>query len=167
MPALCLSRIIIEVQSLFARSWWTRRDGVFFCIRLKKSPQLPLVGSIFSGECRTPLFLPSCKCVNERTNFKQRLYALKKISLYDTEQQTYQKYELHSFSSSYRIKKGGKSDRDNSRSDSLLSKALKRLVGVLLWAILKPIFRGVGWIMSILTAIGIRGCSQFLSVLDL
>ena len=27
--------------------------------------------------------------------------------------------------------------------------------GVLLWAILKPIFRGVGWIISILTAIGI------------
>ena len=36
-----------------------------------------------------------------------------------------------------------------------LGKALKRLVGVLLWAILKPIFRGVGWIISILTAIGI------------
>ena len=81
LPALCFVRIIIIVQSLFARGWWTRRDGVFFCIRLKKSPQLPLVGSIFSGECRTPLFLPSCKCVNERTNFKQRLYALKKYRL--------------------------------------------------------------------------------------
>lgn len=29
------------------------------------------------------------------------------------------------------------------------------IVGMLLWAILKPIFRGVGWIISILTAIGI------------
>lgn len=29
------------------------------------------------------------------------------------------------------------------------------IVGVLLWAILKPIFRGVGWIISILTEIGI------------
>ena len=29
------------------------------------------------------------------------------------------------------------------------------IVGVLLWAILKPIFRGVGWIISILTVIGI------------
>lgn len=29
------------------------------------------------------------------------------------------------------------------------------IVGVLIWAILKPIFRGVGWIISILTAIGI------------
>lgn len=29
------------------------------------------------------------------------------------------------------------------------------IVGVLLWAILKPIFRGVGWILSILTSIGI------------
>lgn len=29
------------------------------------------------------------------------------------------------------------------------------IVGVLLWAILKPIFRGVGWIISILTALGI------------
>ena len=29
------------------------------------------------------------------------------------------------------------------------------IMGVLLWAILKPIFRGVGWIISILTALGI------------
>ncbi len=29
------------------------------------------------------------------------------------------------------------------------------IVGVLLWAILNPIFRGVGWILSILTSIGI------------
>ena len=29
------------------------------------------------------------------------------------------------------------------------------IVGMLLWAILKPIFRGVGWIISIHTAIGI------------
>lgn len=29
------------------------------------------------------------------------------------------------------------------------------IVGVLLWTILKPIFRGVGWIISFLTAIGI------------
>lgn len=29
------------------------------------------------------------------------------------------------------------------------------IVGVLLWAILKPIFRGVGWILSILISIGI------------
>lgn len=27
------------------------------------------------------------------------------------------------------------------------------IVGVILWAILKPIFRGVGWLISILTAI--------------
>ncbi|WP_290043683.1 hypothetical protein [uncultured Muribaculum sp.] len=33
--------------------------------------------------------------------------------------------------------------------------ALGLIVGLLLWAILKPIFRGVGWIISILTAIGI------------
>lgn len=29
------------------------------------------------------------------------------------------------------------------------------IVGVLLWAILKPILRGVGWIISILTALGV------------
>ena len=33
--------------------------------------------------------------------------------------------------------------------------AIMAIVGVILWAILKPIFRGVGWIISILTAIGI------------
>ena len=33
--------------------------------------------------------------------------------------------------------------------------ALGLIVGVLLWAVLKPICRGVGWIISILTALGI------------
>lgn len=33
--------------------------------------------------------------------------------------------------------------------------AITAVVGLLLWAILKPIFRGVGWIISLLTAIGI------------
>ena len=33
--------------------------------------------------------------------------------------------------------------------------AVMAVVGVVLWAILKPIFRGVGWLISILTAIGI------------
>ena len=33
--------------------------------------------------------------------------------------------------------------------------AITAIVGLLLWAILKPIFRGVGWLISILTAIGI------------
>lgn len=33
--------------------------------------------------------------------------------------------------------------------------AIMAVVGLLLWAITKPIFRGVGWIISILTAIGI------------
>lgn len=29
------------------------------------------------------------------------------------------------------------------------------IVGIILWVILKPIFRGIGWLISILTAIGI------------
>lgn len=33
--------------------------------------------------------------------------------------------------------------------------AVAAMVGLLLWAILKPICRGVGWIISILTAAGI------------
>lgn len=33
--------------------------------------------------------------------------------------------------------------------------AIMAIVGVILWAILKPIFRDVGWLISILTAIGI------------
>ncbi len=33
--------------------------------------------------------------------------------------------------------------------------AIATIVGIILWAILKPIFRGVGWLISILTAIGI------------
>lgn len=33
--------------------------------------------------------------------------------------------------------------------------AIATIVGIILWAILNPIFRGVGWLISILTAIGI------------
>lgn len=33
--------------------------------------------------------------------------------------------------------------------------AVGAVVVIILWAILRPIFRGVGWIISILTAIGI------------
>ena len=33
--------------------------------------------------------------------------------------------------------------------------AVGAVVGIILWAILRPKFRGVGWIISILTAIGI------------
>ncbi len=33
--------------------------------------------------------------------------------------------------------------------------AIATIVGIILWAILKPIFRGVGWLISILTAVGI------------
>ena len=36
---------------------------------------------IFFGKCGTPPLFPACRCVNERTNFKQRLYALKNIVL--------------------------------------------------------------------------------------
>ncbi len=32
---------------------------------------------------------------------------------------------------------------------------LGAIVGLLIWAIVKPIFRGAGWIISILTALGI------------
>lgn len=33
--------------------------------------------------------------------------------------------------------------------------AVAVVVGLFLWAVLKPVFRGVGWIISILIAIGI------------
>ena len=33
--------------------------------------------------------------------------------------------------------------------------AIATIVGIILWAILKPIFRGVGWLISILTTVGI------------
>lgn len=33
--------------------------------------------------------------------------------------------------------------------------AVGLIFGLLLWAVLKPVFRGAGWIISILTALGI------------
>ena len=33
--------------------------------------------------------------------------------------------------------------------------AVAAVIGLFLWAVLRPVFRGVGWIISILTALGI------------
>ena len=41
------------------------------------------------------------------------------------------------------------------KAAKLVGIAIATIVGIILWAILKPIFRGVGWLISILTAIGI------------
>ena len=41
------------------------------------------------------------------------------------------------------------------KAAKVLGIAVGAVVGIILWAILRPIFRGVGWIISILTAIGI------------
>lgn len=108
----------------------------------------------FPASAEHPSF--PCVLVCQRANKLQTaIIRIKKISLYDTEQQTYQKYELHSFSSSYRIKKGGKSDRDNSRSDSLLRQSAKAISrGASLGGVETDLPR-CGGIISILTALGI------------
>lgn len=110
----------------------------------EKSPQLPLVGSIFRASAEHPFssVMPLCQRANK---LQTAIIRIKKISPYDTERQTYQKSELHIITSSYRIKKAAK----------VVGLAITAIVGLLFWGILKPIFRGVGWLISILTAIGI------------
>ncbi len=41
------------------------------------------------------------------------------------------------------------------RAAKVVGIAIMAIVGIILWAILKPIFRCVGWLISILTAVGI------------
>lgn len=41
------------------------------------------------------------------------------------------------------------------RAAKAIGIAVAAMAGLLLWAVLKPIFRGVGWIISILTVLGI------------
>ena len=84
LPALCLSRIIIGVQSLFARSWWTRRDGIFCGIYLKKSPQLPVVGSIFFRQEPNIPFSPVVPAGKRANKLQTAIIRIKKISPYDT-----------------------------------------------------------------------------------
>ena len=133
-------------SSKFIRSELINTPGRGILLHLpEKSPQLPLVGSIFSGKCRTPLFLPSCLVVNERTNFKQRLYALKKYRLIILNDRHIKNPSFTSSPAHTALKKAVK----------VVWIAITAIVGLLLWAILKPIFRGVGWLISILTAIGI------------
>ena len=100
---------------------------------------------VFSRQEPNIPFLPSCLTVNERTNFKQRLYALKKYRLMTLN-------DRHNYKTSF----------TPSPAHTALKKAVKvagivvgLIVGSLLWAVLKPIFRGVGWIISILTAIAV------------
>ena len=62
-------------------------------------------------------FSPVVQVCQRANKLQTAIIRIKKISPYDTERQTYQQNELHSFSSSYRIKKGGKSNRDYSRFD--------------------------------------------------
>lgn len=109
-------------------------------------PRFPAVAQlVFFRQVRnTPLF-PACRCVNERTNFKLRLYALKKYRLMTLNDRH---IKITSFTPSpahTALKKAVK----------VAGIALGLIVGVLLWAVLKPICRGVGWIISILTAAGI------------
>lgn len=41
------------------------------------------------------------------------------------------------------------------KAAKVIGLVIATIVGIILWAILKPIFRGIGWLISILTAIGI------------
>lgn len=75
-------------SSKFIRSELMNTQGRGILSHLLEKISRP-AACIFSGKCRTPLCRPACKSVNERTNFKLRLYALKKISPYDTKRQTY------------------------------------------------------------------------------
>lgn len=56
-------------------------------------------------------------CGQRANKLQTATIRIKKISPYDTEQQTYQKSELHTFSSSYRIKKGGQGGGDSDNGD--------------------------------------------------
>lgn len=41
------------------------------------------------------------------------------------------------------------------KANKAIGIAVASMAGLLLWAVLKPIFRGAGWIISILTALGL------------
>ena len=81
-------------------------------------PRSPAVALLvfFPASAEHP-FPPVVQVCQRANKLQTAIIRIKKISPYDTERQTYQQNELHSFSSSYRIKKCGKSDRDYGRSD--------------------------------------------------
>lgn len=119
-------------------------------------PRFPAVAQlVFSPASAEHPFPPVVQVCQRANKLQTAIIRIKKISPYDTERQTCQNYELHTFTSSYRIKKAVKVAGIALGLILCLGKALKRLVGVLFWAVLKPICRGVGWIISILTAAGI------------
>lgn len=93
-----------------------------------------------SREANTPL-LPSRGEFIERTNFKLRLYALKKYRLMTLNDRHIKNSSFTPSPAHTALKKVAK----------VIAVALGVVVGLLGWAILRPIFRGVGWLISILT----------------
>ena len=87
----------------------TQGPGILSHLSEKISrPRFPTVAQLvfFPASAEHPSF--PCVQVCQRANKLQTaIIRIKKISLYDTERQTYQKSELHIITSSYRIKKGG------------------------------------------------------------
>jgi tetrahydromethanopterin S-methyltransferase subunit G len=87
--------------------------------------------------------LPSRGEFIERTNFKLRLYALKKYRFMTLNNRHIRNSSFTPSPAQTALKKIAK----------VIGIILATLIGLLMWAIVKPIFRGVGWVISIITTL--------------
>ncbi len=130
--------------------WITCRDGLFFCRQLKNlQTSLPRGRSacIFQPPANSPL-LPSRRGVIERTYFilrNRRIEVKKKYRLMTQDNR-------HNRKSSFTPSPAHTALRRTAR---VVAVFIGAVFGLVVWLILRPIFRGVGWIISILTALGI------------
>ena len=129
--------------------WITCRDGLFYCRQLKNlQTSLPAVAQlVFFSRRRTALCSRHAVVLSSEHTSYCEIDALR-----------LKKYRL--------MTQDNRHNRKSSFTPSPAHTALRRtarvvavfigaVFGLVVWLILRPIFRGVGWIISILTALGI------------
>ena len=128
--------------------WITCRDGLFFCRQLKNlQTSLPAVAQlVFFSRRRTALLLPSRRGVIERTYFilrNRRIEVKKKYRLMTQDNR-------HNRKSSFTPSPAHTALRRTAR---VMAVIIGAVVGLVLMVILKPICRGVGWVISLISAV--------------
>ena len=135
--------ILSTQEALLARIQKRTEQGYSFAFWLKNLQTFPLVGSYFSAKGQTALLCfrtRPCQRASKTSIVDRRI---KKCRTMKTTNNISIRRGRASFSSLNRIKRG------------LLwaVRIIGAILGLVLWMFLRPIFRGVGWVLSLISAL--------------
>lgn len=139
-PVLCSQ---YDLGSSACSELRTCGEGIFYILSAKKSPDLPLVSSYFFTEGRTSLYFL-------RTG---RIQRASKTSIVD---RRIKKCRTMKTNNNISIRRGRASISSLNRIKRVLLWAvgiIGAILGLVLWVFLRPIFRGVGWVVSLISAL--------------